>query len=425
MYAAVEHDLKYSPHRDVNSGIPYGTTAFTYLCNFRYRKRVTSPDQFVPIWTCLPRPSRTVVAQHRDFQCFHLGLTPALAEFIKKYPSWVVNVIVSQFNSMLTSYSGTDLFSLLQGIGNTVRGYAGYASPIPFKEEHLRLGISASGGFSRGVGYLQKTYGTFSATKASIVTMLMNFLEKFIPFNVPDQVIDQQMFSPWFYHLYNPANPDSIKQQDGFGSNGVIGKTQSHGHVRSLQTLDKQRVRYVPFLLRYGYAGIMGEGIPDLDQQVWPFIQQGNNMDSRARFSPFVSSLNGVTSLFCLMVKAGERQKIMLAALTGGLDELELSKGSMELWEQAGIRELFGRCYENEYKRYREVYYAPVRNIHKSPIRTFENLTQQLFEYDTSNIGFDEIDEQAKLAIVKAGNLLNTIRSTSVYSSKLLETHYK
>lgn len=131
-------------------------------------------------------------------------------------------------------------------------------------------------------------------------------------------------------------------------------------------------------------------------------------------YSGSATLLNGVTSLFCVMIKEKYRLDVMLNLWINGTMG-ELPKGSIELWEYKGLRDYMG----THYKHYQKTVQAIVRNTLRSPVRVFDDLDAQLFDIKKTEFNSPaEIEAEAELVLKRAQTVTTTF-SHAMYSSNL------
>lgn len=334
-------------------------------------KTVTDPEQFVPLFTCKPRraPGRGAGVRSNTFGT-------VFWEHTSKFLDSVSNPVANSLSSVLVT-AGREHSTLFQvsrqsqGLGRltlkewtvlrnaiekgliTVDHTTWVNSIVETFDGALPPTIASSPGWRYGL----------KETGEIVAVNTMNFLldatsdsfNKGLCIAIALGGVDHYVYSDWFY-------------------------------LASVQKRDADRVPTIP-----GFT-------PD------PCV-----------YSSIAASLfNGVSSMFCVMIKEKHRLDVMLNLWTTGTLG-ELPKGSIELWESKDLRSYLG----TDYKHYQRTIQSIVRNGHKSPVRVFDDLDAQLF--DIKKVEFNspaEIEVEAN-AVLKRARAIAAMATDSIYRPNL------
>lgn len=335
--------------------------------HIRYLKKVTSLDQMIPLYSCIPNffgVDQLFCITYAKWSSLYPRvwgyletLNPVLKQIvIKELQAWEPYVLRSNF---LNNYK------VEREMLHT------YFSKLDVAVECSKTNLMASTSFDLVVK------GATDRVAADLVEL--------VPKNARTGVASDKPVD-WYYGVYPFTN-----------------QTGNTGCLRD--SLTKEQAFYLgtaPSGYCYQRYGFYGE-----------FVSSHSVNDPSHSIN---TVLCGLKSAFCIMVKASKRFDIIIEALAGDLKNISWQKGEIELWEQKDIK---SQLTNTDFNVYKENYYIPFRNQLKATVRIFDNLTEALFDVPQFVNGSPvKTAAEIKQVIDKAKDILNFDRMHHNYGNR-------
>ncbi len=383
-----------------------------------YYKKVTDPEQFVPLFTCIPfaRPYGPLdVAILENW--FPINLFPSVHNFVAKQTYLVQRAIFKGLYTLIKE-SGANL---------VYTGFKSYKmhTPSSVLPEAIILPI------------VRKGWDKIVAAIESAA--MMELVGRTITMHIADSngSIPTTMYAgngrarvkDWVYGL---ALTD-YEASSGF-SNGFTMSTPNFESL--LDTVDlyappeiKLSERSVSrFVLRYMYMGLIPNPTADTNN-MFGYLENCRSSPDQPLFTSRAGCLNqGVVSLFCVMVKAKHRPRLMASSLVLPETDLTLPKGDLCLWEDEKLQTYLA---PRDYRTYVKALRSKIRNHLKASVYTHTNLTDSLFTIEKPD--FKTIDEafttRPKEILKRTGEVIRLLSGDidfskeSTYAPNIVRTH--
>lgn len=388
MYDIVMRDLSSYPTSIASSANdPFLLSTKTI---FKYKKIITYQEQMIPLFFCLPNRG-----------------TPVTTSPLIYYGEPHVKEWLPETHKLLASLTPWCRKLMIDMINHLWSGAVGGSSQLTDYLQGRRRYSSDSR--KAVIMYLTRALNRYRANTSVRAQYEANQRGAF------DRLIPIDGWNPVgkTYGLPAPANPHAFRDRALPAMNSIVSGSFLTGWTTQLDA-SSPLLGITKAIIRYGYAGFEHKGLRDSVNTV-----MRTRAETDFNFSPYYSVMHGITSLYCVMVRATEYEKIVKSCILGKLEGMELPKGAIELWEQKGVKELLG---PREFKIYKEEVYALVRNTHGCPVRTFDNLTQELFDLPKP-VDVTDYDRQASIALSRGTIILSESAHGSLRQSKYERAH--
>jgi hypothetical protein len=300
MYKAISTAGDWHPNNTLNS--------FTENTSFKYSKKVIDEEQFIPMYSCLPYSSRALPQ--------YIGVRPGMfinlnnvVRAVETYPPWISDRAVAAFSNAETITP--DVYSMIRRIG-------GILEPNTIVEVLATLILSQ--GYLKVVRQncikqIDQLIDLWSdVTKPhpnALIEAVANLVYSLIPVN--GRINTTPKLVNWHYTF--PITSDALSR---ISIAHWLDATIDGNHISSGYEQGSGMI-----LSRYGYAGYVepmeAEAPPD------PVILSAY---APRPFTPIppCNGYNGLTSLFCVMVKAKYRPDILVKSAAGTLHDLVMAR---------------------------------------------------------------------------------------------------
>lgn len=377
-------------------------------------KRVTDPDQFVPLFTCLPRrlPSLVRTFTYDDPDRIPSKYFPHTMKFFQSIPASVCDYFSNQFANFIDGYIPSHLrLKLIE----SMRSREPRFNPslkwtyLEYKDEDIPE------------NYLMLT----SLEWAAVLDSLESYIQGRSIAGVEGKVATelQKAFNkiteggyPWIYsstfvessRYTSPVNSPTILIK-----NVLEGLAPSHDQISfaCINPASSGSLLQTRIYTRWYYLSLLYPPLSSERINLPGFSLLGRNI-----FAPLPTEgpIAGLFSMFCLMVKAKYRKDIMFALWTGkDLADLDIKRGDIELWEDAALKNWLESAVGLK-KAYISQLQSKVRNGLKCPVRVFPNLTEELFDIKKEKLDTPKaFTEAASVAINNAKDLVKTLDPSS------------
>lgn len=328
---------------------------------------MTDEEQFVPLFTCVPK--LVAFGGIDPSQYFPKSLFPRVRAYLDTLPPIIRRVAI---NSMANYYTIRNVSRLSSSGFSETKERSSFGDRTAPKVEWAKAyKIMAT-----------DIQGMLARAQSEVVDMLCN--------SIPPSTRKYQTWTEktinWSYGLNVTAEVSEQYSNTLYRYSQTISQALAHcdtaaGTVNLLAENQSITARY----LYLGIAPVM----PEDPNPLFPFLNNMRHLSGGPLFtSTYGDLLNGVRSLFCVVVKAKHRGHIMASALLG--KSPRIPKADLQLWEDKEIEAKLGRV---AYKTYVKQIQSNVRNVlHRSVVR-YDNLTEQLFTIEKPN--FATIQEAA------------------------------
>lgn len=356
---------------------------------FNHVGRMSSKDEFIPIFACTP-PYRQEAVQHLSYNYewtkHGFPRTHAALEKLKSLNQLAMKIALR--NNYMTSQS-LDYFGRSCTISNSRAELLGRILHELDHDPFRKLNYSPKKAFS---------------------TIILNVKDRIRGRNLFDDysvyirnyMYPEPVATPFYYglphvHVFALDDENIHFSNEGFlvdvaervfdkvicddrYNSYFINRVEGSNWITGITVRGEQEMVFT----RYGYLGV-SEETANFD-----YLQQVNGSRPYQGLSPeqqykMHTMKLGIISLFCVMIKGKYRKIVRDMAILGKLDELELPKNAVELWEDERLEKLL-----NPYalQQYRDNIYSLARNHKQISVRKFPNLHKALFnvmDVDASN----------------------------------------
>lgn len=330
-----------------------------------YTKEVVDPEQFIPLFACTPRLAR----QSSIYTLFYSAILPNTSAFINKFAS-PIRFELNNLPYRLCSSSSTSV-RLINGNVSLPQGR--FITDVdPDKLVPREFGGCTLADYDALAAALVKSISTPEMHHLSVLEEVLS--EAYL----------EQDFS-WSYGIW--------------ADNRIGHRTSTHRTVIE-QTVFNLISEYttIDSLTYYKNWLYLGQ-VHNLSRERAPLYPGLNDMVAgNFSFSGNPNVAAGVTSLYCVVVKAKHRPLIWRTLYMGeGNSLMEIPKGDLQLWQDENIKDLMsGPMYD----LYLSLIYNVIRHDLQCPVRSFSKLSKVLFDVpDFTFNSAEDIEAAAKAKI--------------------------
>jgi hypothetical protein len=339
-------------------------------------KTVTSEEQFIPLFTCVPRLDRV---PHNVYGDATSGIRRYMwsntAKYLESLSTPVACALLAEFQRLTQSELSYESVEYLSTCPNAVHSHY-YDLASVYENKALWDGLNS------------RFFSFWTPTRwKRIQDDLMIAIPRIYPHSCANVAKYLTLCLPpaarkraahWRYGLIKAEAPLLLTEH-------VFEDVVSSPTQRLIPTMDF--CNDTLFYTRWFY---FAEILPVEEYMPIDFLPgiSAENLRQGSNYALFPSRsvLDGVQSHFCVMVKAKHFEKLTFAVWVGqDLEELEIPRGDFELWEDVRFSQLLD-SHKNAKKIYSQEVRALVRNQLKCPVRTFPNLTEALFDVKKINV---------------------------------------